>query len=148
MRILVADSQRRLVFIWFTGSGFLFALLLLQTIFGQYGSEAREAWVLMLPTFVPTLFLIIGALIADADATGSADPDETVTVDRFFFRLADFLSIAYLTTVILIILLSPFSKFSQPELIKLSNLWLAPFQGLVTAALGAFFVSKNTQREA
>ena len=146
MRILVADSQRRLVFIWFTGSGFLFALLLLQTIFGQYGSEAREAWGLILPTFVPALFLIIGTLLADA--TSSADPDASVTVDRFFFRLADFLSITYLATVVLIILLSPFSKFSQPELIKLSNLWLAPFQGLVTAALGAFFVSKNTQREA
>ncbi|WLE97626.1 MAG: hypothetical protein QTN59_02060 [Candidatus Electrothrix communis] len=141
MRILVADSQRRLVFIWFTGSGFLLALLLLQTFFGQYGSEAREAWGLMLPTFVPTLFLIIGTLLADA--TSSADPEASVTVDRFFFRLADFLSIAYLATVVLIILLSPFSKLSQPELIKLSNLWLAPFQGLVTAALGAFFVSKN-----
>ncbi|RWX49698.1 hypothetical protein VT98_10174 [Candidatus Electrothrix communis] len=141
MRILVADSQRRLVFIWFTGSGFLLALLLLQTFFGQYGSEAREVWGLMLPTFVPTLFLIIGTLLADA--TSSADPEASVTVDRFFFRLADFLSIAYLATVVLIILLSPFSKLSQPELIKLSNLWLAPFQGLVTAALGAFFVSKN-----
>ncbi|MDU9048998.1 MAG: hypothetical protein Q3M30_09105 [Candidatus Electrothrix sp. Rat3] len=141
MRILVADSQKRLVFIWFAGAGFLFALLLLQTIYGQYGSEVKEAWGLMLPTFVPTLFLIIGTLIADA--TGSADSDETVTVDRFFFRLSEFLSIAYLATVILIILFSPFSKFSQPELIKLSNLWLAPFQGLVTAALGAFFVSKN-----
>ena len=145
MRILVADSQKRLVFIWFTGSGFLLALLLLQTIFGQYGSEAREAWGLMLPTFVPTLFLIIGTLIADA--TREADTDEIVTIDRFFFRLSEFLSIAYLATVILIILLSPFSKFSQPELIKLSNLWLAPFQGLVTAALGAFFVSKNTTRD-
>ena len=143
MRIPVVDSHKRLVFIWFAGSGFLFALLLLQTIFGQYGSEAREAWGLILPTFVPTLFLIIGTLIADA--TGSADPDASVTVDRFFFRLSDFLSIAYLATVILTILLSPFSRLSQLELIKVSNLWLAPFQGLVTAALGAFFVSKNTQ---
>jgi len=145
MRILVADSQKRLVFIWFAGSGFIFALLLLQTIFGQYGSEAREAWGLMLPTFVPTLFLIIGTLIADA--TRETDADEIVTIDRFFFRLAEFLSIAYLATVILTILLSPFSKLSQLELIKLSNLWLTPFQGLVIAALGAFFVSKNTQRE-
>ena len=143
MRIPVVDSHKRLVFIWFAGSGFLFALLLLQTISGQYGSEAREAWGLILPTFVPTLFLIIGTLIADA--TGSVDPEASVTVDRFFFRLADFLSIAYLATVILTILLSPFSRLSQLELIKLSNLWLAPFQGLVTAALGAFFVSKNTQ---
>lgn len=62
-----------------------------------------------------------------------------IPVDRFFFRLADFLSIAYLATVILTILLSPFSRLSQLELIKVSNLWLAPFQGLVTAALGGLF---------
>ncbi len=141
MRIPVVDSQKRLMFIWFTGSGFLFALLLLQTFLGQYGSETREAWGLMLPTFVPALFLVVGTLIADA--TGSADPGETVTVDRFFFRLSEFLSTAYLATVILIILLSPFSTFPQLQLIKLSNLWLAPFQGLVTAALGAFYISKN-----
>ncbi|MCI5165790.1 MAG: hypothetical protein D3903_06765 [Candidatus Electrothrix sp. GM3_4] len=145
MRIPIVDSQKRLVFIWFTGSGFLFALLLLQTICGQYGSEVREAWGLMLPTFVPTLFLIIGTLIADA--TDVTDPDELVTVDRFFFRLSGFLSIAYLTTLVLTILFSPFSRLSQLELIKLSNLWLAPFQGLVTAALGAFFVSKNKARD-
>ncbi len=34
-------------------------------------------------------------------------------------------------------------RFSLLELMKLSNLWLAPFQGLVTASLGAFFVSKK-----
>ncbi|WP_339137592.1 MAG: hypothetical protein WGN25_05845 [Candidatus Electrothrix sp. GW3-4] len=142
MRIPVGESQKRLVIIWFAGSGFLFALLFFQTVLGKYGSAAKEAWALMLPTFVPALFLIIGTLIADA--TSVSDPDETVTIDRFFFRLAEFLSIAYLTTVILTILLSPFSQISQLELIKLSNLWLVPFQGLVTAALGAFFVSKNT----
>jgi hypothetical protein len=26
---------------------------------------------------------------------------------------------------------------------RMSNLWLAPFQGLVSAALGAFFVNKE-----
>ncbi|WPD24959.1 MAG: hypothetical protein SD837_10410 [Candidatus Electrothrix scaldis] len=145
MRIPVGESQKRLVLIWFSGPGFLFALLFFQTVLGKYGSEAKEAWALILPTFVPTFFLIIGTLIADA--TREADPDEIVTIDRFFFRLADFLSLAYLATVILTILLSPFAKLSQLDLIKLSNLWLTPFQGLVIAALGAFFVSRNTQRD-
>ncbi|MCI5218089.1 MAG: hypothetical protein D3914_02595 [Candidatus Electrothrix sp. LOE2] len=144
MRIPIANTKKRLTIIWFTGSGFLFALLLLQTIFGKYGteiSEIKDPWGLMLPTFIPTLSLIIGVLVSDA--TGSQDSEETATVDQFFFRLSCFLSIAYLVTVILTILLSPFAKLSLLELMKLSNLWLAPFQGLVTAALGAFFVSKK-----
>uniref|UniRef100_UPI004056889E hypothetical protein n=1 Tax=Candidatus Electrothrix sp. TaxID=2170559 RepID=UPI004056889E len=144
MRIPLANTKKQLTIIWFTGSGFLFALLLLQTILGKYGTEINEIkdpWSLMLPTFMPTLSLIIGTLVVDA--TASKDSEKIVTVDRFFFHLSRFLSIAYLSTVILTILLSPFSKLSLLELMKLSSLWLAPFQGLVTASLGAFFVSKE-----
>lgn len=141
MRTPIANTKKQLTIIWFSGSGILFTLLLLQTIFGKYGTEVKDAWGLMLPTFIPTLSLIIGVLVSDA--TGSQDSEETATVDRFFFRLSCFLSIAYLLTVILTILLSPFSTLSLLELMKLSNLWLAPFQGLVTASLGAFFVSKK-----
>ncbi len=141
MRIPITNTKKQLAIVWFSGSGILFALLFLQTIFGKFGTEAKDAWGLLLPTFMPTLSLIIGTLIADA--TASKDTKEIATVDQFFFRLSCFLSIAYLVTVILTILLSPFSKLSLLELIKLSNLWLAPFQGLVTASLGAFFVSKK-----
>ena len=142
MRIPIANTKKQLSIIWFSGSGFLFALLLLQTIFGKFGTEAKDAWGLILPTFMPTLSLIIGTLVVEATAAAK-NTEETVTVDRFFFHLSRFLSIAYLSTVILTILLSPFSKLSLLELIKLSNLWLAPFQGLVTASLGAFFVSRE-----
>jgi hypothetical protein len=141
MRIPVANTKKILTIIWFTGSGFLFILLLLQTIFGKFGTEVKDAWGLMLPTFMPTLSLIIGTLVAEA--TRPKDSEETETVDRFFFRLSCFLSIAYLLTIILPILLSPFSNSSLLELMKMSNFWLAPFQGLVTASLGAFFVSKK-----
>jgi hypothetical protein len=143
MRIPVTDSQKRLTIIWFSGSAFLFTLLVLQTILGRYGDEARAAWIVTLPTFVPTFFLILGALIAEASSP--ADADVVITVDRFFFHLSDFLSIGYLSTVSLTLLLSPFSRLSQLELLQLSHLWLIPFQGVVMAALGAFLVSKNTQ---
>ncbi len=141
MRIPIANTKKRLTIIWFSGSGIIFALLLLRTISGKFGTEAKDTWGLMLPTFLPTLSLIIGILIADA--TASKNSEDTATVDRFFFYLSSFLSTAYLATVVLIILLNPFSTLSLPELMHLSNLWLAPFQGLVAASLGAFLVSKN-----
>ena len=86
MRILVADTRKRLMSIWFTGSGLVFALLLVQTILGKYGDQARDAWGVILPTFVPTLFLLIGILIAEAVGNAN-DSDVIVTSDRFFFRL-------------------------------------------------------------
>jgi hypothetical protein len=42
MRIPIANTKKQLAIIWFSGSGILFALLLLQTIFGKYGTEITE----------------------------------------------------------------------------------------------------------
>ena len=41
--------------------------------------------------------------------------------------------------VALSILLHPVSSMTPLELMEASNMWLGPLQGLVTAALGAFF---------
>ncbi len=96
---------------------------------------------------MPTLSLIVGVLVADSlGKNENKDASELPTADQFVFRLSFSLSIAYLLTVVLTILLSPFFEQSAQEktifdLMKLSNLWLAPFQGLVSAALGSFFVS-------
>ena len=137
-RIPVAASRRRLATVWFIGAGLLFVLLLLQSIFGKFGDKASEAWYWLLPTIMPTLSLIMGVLVSDT--LGSV---KTNTVDQFMFRLSFFLSIAYMLVVSLTILLSPFSEQPPLELMNLSNLWLGPFQGLVSAALGAFFVSRK-----
>jgi len=139
MRIPIVKAQKRLAIVWLAGSGILFILLLLQTIFGRYGDKVDEAWAWLLPTFMPVLSLIIGVLIADNLGEGS----ENKTVDRFLLRLSLLLSIMYLIVVSLTILMSPFSEFTPLELMRISNLWLAPFQGLVAAAIGAFFVNRR-----
>ena len=146
MRISITNAKRRLTIVWFTGAGILFALVLLQTIFGKYLDRSGEAWAWLLPTFMPTLSLMLGVLVADSLSKVETKNSEE-TADQFVFRLSFFLSIAYLAVVILTILLGPFfeqsSKKPLLDLMKLSNLWLAPFQGLVSASLGAFFVSKK-----
>lgn len=138
MRVSMTGSKKRLATIWFIGGGLLFLLLLMQTIFGRYGDRAREAWAWLLPTIVPTLSMITAGVVVSGPLGKSL---ETKTVDQFAFRLSLVLSICYIITVSLTILLSPFSEFPSLELMKLSNLWLGPFQGLVSAALAIFFVS-------
>ena len=70
------------------------------------------------------------------------------SVNSFISTVSFWLSIFYLATVGLTMFLSPVSEvyasITPLELMKMSHLWLGPFQGLVTAALGAFFV-KETQ---
>lgn len=135
-QISMAKSKRRLATVWFGGSGFLFFLFLVQTVLGKYRESTDEAWGWLLGTFMPTLSLIIGVLVLDALGKGVM----TRTVDRFMFRLTFSLSIGYLLAVALMILLSPFSPSLPLELMQQSSLWLSPLQGLVSAALGVFFI--------
>ncbi|QXD14192.1 hypothetical protein GQ464_012095 [Rhodocaloribacter litoris] len=139
MPLLKSRCQKRLAVLWFTGGGLIFLLLLLQTFLGRYGDQAREAWSWFLPTIMPTLSLIAGVIASDALGRSA----RAARVDPFTFRLAYALSVVYLAIVSLTLLLSPFSPLPQLELMRLSNLWLGPLQGLAGAVLGFFFVATD-----
>lgn len=143
MRISWSKSKRRLAVLWFSGSGIIFMIMLFQTIFGRYGANTNEAWGWFLPTIMPTLSLIIGVLVMDA----FEKEFKTQTVDKFLFRISFILSSTYLFVVFITILMQPFASLPAIDLMKLSNLWLGPFQGLVSASLGAFFIQKEKIRE-
>jgi hypothetical protein len=139
MNVSWNKSKKKLAILWFLFSSTIFFLLLAQTILGRYGDDIEQVWGWFLPTIMPTLSMITGVLIIDVVKKKKLDQE----VDRFFFRLSFTLSFFYLFTVILTILLQPFAAYDYAELMELSNLWLAPFQGLVGASLGVFFVSKQ-----
>ena len=97
-----------------------------------------------MPTIVPTLSLIIGVLVMQ-----TRNPiREARKTDRFVFRLAFWLSGLYLLLVSLTIFLGPiaesYGSATPLELMARSHLWLAPFQGIVAASLGAFFIREQT----
>jgi uncharacterized membrane protein len=141
-RISLAVAQPRLAVIWFSGGGLILLLVILQSLMGKYEGRTDEAWSWLLPTIMPTLSLIVGALVAGAKRENQ--PEETVT--RFVFSLSFWLSLAYLLLVALTIFVSPFAAENVKESLELmhrSNLWLGPLQGLVGAALGVFFTSKK-----
>ncbi len=139
MRVSWAKSRNRLAILWFTGSGVIFSVLLLQTFLGRYGENSSAAWEWFLPTIMPTLSLIVGVVVMDTVGKGV----KLRSVDGFVFRLSFILSLFYLVAVSLTIFLKPFSPLSASELMKLSNLWLGPFQGLVSASLGVFFMKRD-----
>lgn len=138
MQIPIERCKRRLATLWLVGSAVLFILLIAQTVGNHYGEKDNEAWGWLLPNLMPTLLLIGGAVMADAFGTGA----KVKSVDDFVYKLSLTLSAVYLFMVILPILLQPlvFHTYPPIELLKRSNLWLGPLQGLVSAAIGAFFV--------
>ncbi len=136
----IANTQARrwVSLVWFPGAGFLFLIVLLQTIFGKYGEHSADAWGWLLPAVMPTLSLILGVLVSDQLGRSEAREE----ADRFLFVMVLVLSIFYLLVVSSTLLLAPFAAMSPLELMKASSLWLGPLQGLVCAGLSAFFVVK------
>jgi hypothetical protein len=134
--------KRKLAILWFSSAGVMLITFVLQTIFGHYGTHSDDAWAWLLPTIMPTLSLIIAVLVAEA--VGKSDEDRTS--DRFMFHLAFILSAGYLVMVALTVFLQPFAENPPVETFKQSSLWLGPVQGLVTAALGVFFVQQQMSR--
>jgi hypothetical protein len=135
----VTRGQRRLAMVWLTGAGILLLLMIVQTMFGRYGPQASRAWSWLLPTVLPTLSLIVGAVAYEARRQPAS-----ATVDRFAYRVALWLSVAYLALVLVTQLMQPVTGLSPLAMMDLSSLWLGPVQGLVGIALGVFFVSRET----
>jgi hypothetical protein len=133
--------KRRIALLWFLGAGLPFALLAAQTLMGHYGASASKVWGWYLGCVAPTLGLIVAVLGAEAI---QRDPG-TRPVDRFFYRVALALSMAYLAMLLLVILVEPLVQPAGglPQLIDESGQWLGALQGLVTASMGVFYVRKT-----
>jgi heme/copper-type cytochrome/quinol oxidase subunit 3 len=140
--VLKKDGQKRLALLWFIFSGILFFIILFQSILGKYHGAESEVWSWFLPNILPTLSLITSVLVIGEIRYKKSKPK---TVDNFVFKLSFFLSTLYLLTIIITVLATATasSSFTSLALLKKSQLWLAPFQGLVSAALGAFFITGN-----
>ncbi|BDC49827.1 hypothetical protein F183_A21430 [Bryobacterales bacterium F-183] len=108
---------------------------------GKFGDQVQEAWGWLLPTIMPTLGMILAVLSYTAMTPAAL----RAVVRRSFYRVAQCLSIFYLLLVALTLLIQPFTGNGPLELMRMSNLWLGPIQGLVGTALGILFVSKKAE---
>lgn len=135
-------AQRKLLTLWLIAAAPPFMIMVGQTMLGRFGDSAQEAWAWLLPTVMPTLVLVVGTVVTNAIR---GQPDRRI--DSFYWKLAAGLSIFYLTMVTLVLMASTVltSPNSPIPLMVQSNLFLAPVQGLVGAALGVFFVSSDSR---
>lgn len=135
-RLPLSDCQRRLALLWLIVAVVLFSLLITQSVLGKYGGASEQAWAWFLPTVLPTLSLMVGALVSSARQQSGGE-----MVDRFAYRVSFGLSVFYLGLVGAVPLVQPLTTRTPLELMALSNLWLGPIQGLVGLSLGLYFLS-------
>ena len=137
--VLLDQARIQLVSLWFGGAGLIFLILVIQSIAGKYEGEASDVWGWALPGIMPTLSLILAVLGTGALKTSS----KQVWVRSTFLSIAFWLSAGYLALILITILAEPLTKYDPIALYKLSSLWLAPLQGLVTASVGVVFFTKS-----
>lgn len=137
------EARTRLARVWIVGSFVIIVILVLQSLLGHYEDKVQEAWGWVLPTLMPTLGMIITVLTYTA-----LNPSLLASVvRRDFFSVSMSLSVFYLVLIFLTIAIQPIVHAygeAAVRLMRLSNLWLGPIQGLVASALGVLFVTKDS----
>jgi len=141
MRLATNTCKMALMFAWFSAAAILFIILFIQSIGGAYNPYTKEAWEWLLPNLMPTLSLMAGVIALEARS--NPDPGRPINVSLFIWTLG--VSVFYLLVMIATVLALP--RVSQDlvkrmEFLKMSSLWLGPFQGLATAFLGIFFLNR------
>lgn len=156
-QISMNDCRIYLTRLWVFMFIFIFLLLLAQHMFGKYDykvkvdvaknkweikteSKAYEAWKWYGPLVVPSVLLILTAWGFEISQRKKRKHKK---VDRSVYKFFRCLSFLYLLSISLVILLSPFSRHSQLELMKQFNVPLLILQGVVGISLGIFFVTKK-----
>ncbi|WP_437801003.1 hypothetical protein [Sorangium sp. So ce693] len=143
------DCQRALALLWM---GFFAAILIVviaQTSFGNVFMTAKgedlqkSVWQWMLPATTPTLILVMGVLVNCELVAAARQEAQRRRVSKFFFHLTLGASAFYLTIVLLLPIGAP-HKGNAAEAVDMllqSNVYMTPIQGLISAALGVFFLS-------
>lgn len=139
--ILLDRARSLLARIWIAGATAIFLLLVAQSLFGKYQGQAQQVWGWALPAIMPTLSLIVSTLGVEA-----LQAKQLLEVRRQYAKIAAWLSVSYLGLILFTILVEPLTAFDSLELLKLSNLWLGPLQGLAVSAIGVLFFSGQPKK--
>ena len=132
------EAKKKLSILWFTFAAVLFLIVLIQSLLGKYEDKINEAWGWFFPNILPTLSLMISVFLFDLK-----NKKTNYGIEILYFRISYGLSVVYLITILLTILIEPLSPKSIIQIMKESNLYLGPLQGLVAGAIGLLFVKSK-----
>ncbi len=140
MLVSMTAARQKLAILWFSGAGLTFIALFTLATFGNNG-HVTVLWDWFLPAVTPNLSLIVGVMFNDLRRKAAKGE----SVDSFMYRLAFWLSLAYLLLLFFTPLLSPFTYATLDIYLQNSKLPLSLVQALATTALGAFYVQRESK---
>jgi hypothetical protein len=139
------SAQKRVATNWFIGALTILLLMIarnqLQQAFtcdtADKSCDAAAPWQWWGSAFVPTLSLMVGALL------GTSDNNVPKQVDRFVYKAVLGLSFIYF----LVCLIPVLARGMDPSLALQKAMWIPPIQGLVTAAVGRLYGAPDAKQE-
>ena len=138
-KVLLFECQRRLLIIWLLGLFPSVLVMAIRSLAGGFLGKEQAVWAWFVPMFLPTLSLMIGAY------SGIVLKEETVSpsVDKTFFYVSLGCSLFYLTMLLVVVLYQPFADAPALDTFSRSSVFLSVIQGVSSACIGVFFVSKK-----
>jgi len=142
MTITVNEAQKRLAILWGIGALFSLCLMIWVTFPAKIfkAEDMRDAWNWLLTLVLPFLTLIVSSVVAEANQHNPS----TAPSNDLAFGIAWWFSLVYLILIVLMGFTVLWSATDKPlDILKGSNLFLTPIQGLLGIALGVFFTQRR-----
>ena len=153
-------ARLRAAVVWFAGSAILLLVLI---AFGElsnlYNEKPSNLWAWALPTFMPTLGLVISVLVSSATMTEGARKTPTY-VQRGVYQLSQAASVFYLVVLVCCVVYVSTSiprhgdskegkgqsdESQRIEALAEKSYFLAPLQSVAVALLGAMFFRQGAK---
>lgn len=137
MLILLADTRKKLLWLWLAGAACLGLLMFARTLTGMYEDMETAAWRWYFSHILPILLLLFVAVILNRNPSK--------VVKRSIFRLLYAGGLSYLLLVLITLLGRPGILRGQSieDYLRLSYGWLLPFQALLLLLFGLFYFRKD-----
>jgi hypothetical protein len=138
MLVLLADTRKKLLWLWLGFTSIIMILIILQTLAGKFDLIERMAWLWAFTHLLPILLLLLCAVLLNKN------PSKVLYQSTF--QAVYYASLGYLILIILTIFALPYAtlNWSIEEYLRKSNLWLMPYQAVLLIAFGIMYFKKET----
>lgn len=137
MLILLADTRKKLLWLWLGFTAVLVLLIFVQTLTGKFEAIEGTAWVWVFANLLPALLLLFAAVLLNKN------PSKVLL--RATFRAVYFGALTYLLLLTLTLFALPVAtaNWSIEAYLAKSYTWLLPFQAILLLAFTALYFRKE-----
>ena len=138
MLILLADTRKKLLWLWLVFTAIIVLLIFIQTLSGKFEDIESKAWLWAFTHLLPALLLLITAVLMNRN------PSKVLLSSTF--RMTYIATLTYLLLVLMTLLALPFATINQSieEYFSQSYMWLVPFQVILLITFGILYFKKET----